>query len=436
MFRNTGLTSNNDCPSANTAELGSFLVQTSSAMENSFSTCGTFSDYNLWYKYRSAFDGFLQISTCGAANFQTVVSVYTDCGSLTSTYSCNFGGCSSGTGTYTNFQVADGTTYYFLIGGVGEQKGSTTVTLSQATLSLTLLTSSVTSAGGTVQFIASTTASYNFRLNFEVICNSVTVFQEVNFYTSDDVQEFSMPAAGSNQVCQVNVNDFNNNALSDTADLPVYGQLEVTSPSQGDSLYQDTPFTLRVANLEDPIPSGLLNVTFACPNGEQLLQVIQNTETLNAIVNSPLLGICEIYAVSAEPDTYYETFSNITVTLLPAPIVTTTESETATTTDATISEYSTSTDDTTTDYATSDTATSTDATNIISTTDYVTSTEVTTTETATSTDALTTTAATYSLTLSVYSGSPAAGSAFSYSLSFTPPLVASAQLKLTCNSNR
>ncbi len=73
------LPSNYQCASGQSInQLGLVSFDYTQAISTISYTC-TDSSHFVWYKWNATFTGYLQASTCGMANFNTVISVYTEC---------------------------------------------------------------------------------------------------------------------------------------------------------------------------------------------------------------------------------------------------------------------------------------------------------------------------------------------------------------------
>ncbi len=179
---------------------------------------------------------------------------------------------------------------------------------------LTILTTKLPSDGGPVSFIAES-ESVEFLLDLAVFCNENFIVS-YNFNTSIDIQQFAMPSSSPSSLCTVYATQTTNQGNTESGNFTVYGVYTIELPINGTDLYQNTPFNLKVHNSDSPTQETLVNVTFTCSNGEQLIQIDQNLDDPNATINAPLIGGCEIFAIAADPSIYYQTFDNITVNLL------------------------------------------------------------------------------------------------------------------------
>ena len=70
--------SNDDCASPITVQLGATPFTSEGATTAGPSMCSAFGG-DVWFKFKSTFTGNLRVSTCGDANFDTIIAVYSGC---------------------------------------------------------------------------------------------------------------------------------------------------------------------------------------------------------------------------------------------------------------------------------------------------------------------------------------------------------------------
>jgi Metallo-peptidase family M12 len=131
---------NDECASATTVSEGAFAFNTTNATDSAGTipaSCndgaGTIVKNDIWYLYNPTCDGYATATTCGAASFDTRITVYSlACPTSGVIIACsdNAAGCALGTSQAT-FPVFAGGAYYIRVGG-GAGGGTGTLTLSCA----------------------------------------------------------------------------------------------------------------------------------------------------------------------------------------------------------------------------------------------------------------------------------------------------------------
>ncbi|MEE9295166.1 MAG: hypothetical protein V3W34_09445 [Phycisphaerae bacterium] len=120
------------CEQANPICPGSFSGNTVDADTDGSATCGssTFSN-SVWYSYIPGSDGPLTLTTCGAGNYDTVISMHTGCpGTIANQHACTDDGCSEpGFRTNLNTMVVEGVRYLIRVSGYNGARGSFVLTL-------------------------------------------------------------------------------------------------------------------------------------------------------------------------------------------------------------------------------------------------------------------------------------------------------------------
>jgi hypothetical protein len=106
---------NDDCVTAATANLGANPFNNSAATNDGLTACVT-SSRDVWFVYTAANTNDLTFATCGNAGFDTVVSVYDECGGTA--LGCNDDGCGVQS-TVTLSGIVAGETYYVRVAGFG-----------------------------------------------------------------------------------------------------------------------------------------------------------------------------------------------------------------------------------------------------------------------------------------------------------------------------
>ncbi len=149
-----------DCNNAQLIELGTTPYNNTGTEANIVYTC-EFVGHIIWFSWIASFDGYLQASTCNAADFDTVISAYNACPSNYSAYlTCNDQYCLDT--SIINVPVINGQTYYLALGDYVDSgipgSGAGNLTLSQVDLTLTLQTDSISTGGGKVFYTVSTSA--------------------------------------------------------------------------------------------------------------------------------------------------------------------------------------------------------------------------------------------------------------------------------------
>ena len=110
-----------DCENARMLTDGSYADTTDGATNDGTASCGTSnSSPDVWYKYRAAATGTLELDTCGSS-YDTVLSIHTDCpGSPANEVDCNDNDDACGGGSlqsYLAVPVTVGETYIIRLSG-------------------------------------------------------------------------------------------------------------------------------------------------------------------------------------------------------------------------------------------------------------------------------------------------------------------------------
>lgn len=122
----------NICATATPAGVGSYSGTTASATNDGQSGCGN-SDTapDVWYSYTATENALLVVTTCGGADWDTVVGIHTGCpATAANAIACNDDNC--GLQSRTSAAVVAGQTYYIRVAGYGGATGAYTVNLSLA----------------------------------------------------------------------------------------------------------------------------------------------------------------------------------------------------------------------------------------------------------------------------------------------------------------
>lgn len=141
-------TANDVCADAITVTPGNSyaLNTTCAAQDGPAPSCGAGTFREVWYKWTASASGSFTLSTCGAANFDTRIAVFSgNCGAFTEV-ACNDDACSS-TASSLTFNACAGTQYYFAVGGYNGQIG--TATLATSFTATAALVAGAVSGGGT-----------------------------------------------------------------------------------------------------------------------------------------------------------------------------------------------------------------------------------------------------------------------------------------------
>lgn len=125
---------NDDCANPQTIQIGQTPFNTLQATSAGPGVCVSFG-LDVWFKHRAKFTGLLSISTCGNANFDTVITVYrgTSCNAnnlINNQIACsnNSNGCSGGTSTLL-VNVTKDQSYLIRVGGYLAFSGTGVLTL-------------------------------------------------------------------------------------------------------------------------------------------------------------------------------------------------------------------------------------------------------------------------------------------------------------------
>lgn len=122
---------NNSCVNAQPIELGDTPFTTIDATTGgpSVSCASTFAN-DVWFKFTSPFTGRLTASTCGNADFDSVIAAYDGCacGSLTQ-IKCNNDAAGCNGASRVTFDVQVNQCYLIRVGGIGGQTGSGVLSL-------------------------------------------------------------------------------------------------------------------------------------------------------------------------------------------------------------------------------------------------------------------------------------------------------------------
>jgi len=124
--------SNDFCDGAHPICPGAHDGSTTGMNNDGSASCGNSSSTpDVWYSYRPRNDGTLHLSTCSAANYDTVISVHSDCpGTIANQLACVDDACpGGGTGTDLFMPVFRGVTYYIRVAGYQGATGNFVLTL-------------------------------------------------------------------------------------------------------------------------------------------------------------------------------------------------------------------------------------------------------------------------------------------------------------------
>ncbi|MEM7262887.1 MAG: hypothetical protein AAF488_12920 [Planctomycetota bacterium] len=114
---------NDNCLDAILVDEGSYSGSTTGANNDGDASCGNSSGSpDTWYLFVPMESGTLTVSTCGSANFDTVLSIHSDCpGDQTNQINCNDDACSVQS-TVTAL-VTEGASYYVRVSGYNGASG-------------------------------------------------------------------------------------------------------------------------------------------------------------------------------------------------------------------------------------------------------------------------------------------------------------------------
>ncbi|MBL8746861.1 MAG: hypothetical protein JNK58_10955 [Phycisphaerae bacterium] len=223
------LPSNDESENAFLVGLGSYGIDNTGATTDGFAhaACNVqnnnaFND--VWYRYTPSCDGTLSVSTCGQANFDTVLVVYRYLGSNPPTnaqqIACNddFSGCSGFT-SYLTVPVVTGQPYLIRVGGWS----STTRGTGTLTLGLTPNVPNNSCAGA----IAVGEGAYNFNTTCATTDGLSHAGCQFDGQTYNDVwYRFTASCTGDMTVSTCNIADYD-------TDLAVYSYNGTCPPGNG-----------------------------------------------------------------------------------------------------------------------------------------------------------------------------------------------------------
>jgi len=119
---------NDDCANATVIGDGTHAFSSENASGTDITSCTSNDSQDIWFEYVATCSGQVTATTCGDADFDTSVSVWTACGG--SEIACNddFDGC--GTTSTVTFMATSGTSYWIRVAGYNGQTGTGNLTVS------------------------------------------------------------------------------------------------------------------------------------------------------------------------------------------------------------------------------------------------------------------------------------------------------------------
>ena len=452
--------SNFDCSDATliTASLPSSTpIDNRLASSANVTTCTNNSKF-VWYKWTATFTGLLQVSTCGT-DFLSTVNVYSttcpDPTTLDGYIACSSSGCQNEYGAVTAFDVTSGTLYYILVSS-SHNPGQTTsgtgqLKLSQVDLVLTSVTDIVKSSGGAIVYNLTTSATDDIRANIRYRCGASVQWQDIGqAYTSDTIARASSVGTNSVNSCSLQAYYFPNPSLtSNTVTFNVISSsMSLDSPVTDALIQVGSPFTILVSTAAS---ATLTDVYIVCPYAYEIIQVTSNTAKADAVINDgAFFGSCQFVAESTSGT---EVSQGVQVTIrtpltltLPqsgenpvnVPLLLLASADEAATGQDIFFDFDCGSAGTFTVNGKANVQTSYtfDSSFIGEFCSIYAKSTGWTYFIDSSSASVSVTEAEYSntLSLSTSTANPSAGASLSYIASFTPSLVTSLQLKLTCNS--
>jgi PKD domain/SprB repeat len=117
---------NDECVNAPTIGNGTTPFSTYGATGNDISSCTTGDSKDVWFRYESNCMGTTTVSTCGTADFNSALSVYSACGGAQIACNANGSGCAGGL-SKVSFASTLGGAYWIRVSGENSGMGSGTL---------------------------------------------------------------------------------------------------------------------------------------------------------------------------------------------------------------------------------------------------------------------------------------------------------------------
>lgn len=120
---------NNQCANATIVVDGSYNGTTVGATNDGSATCGSSSSSpDVWYRYTAPYNGTMTANTCAAANYDTVISVWSGCPGVGAQLACDDDLCGNFRSTVT-INITNGQQYLIRVAGYLGATGTFTLTV-------------------------------------------------------------------------------------------------------------------------------------------------------------------------------------------------------------------------------------------------------------------------------------------------------------------